>query len=76
MSRKLEKVPDLAGTVRRSGVVVRTLGLAFVAAGAVAASVLIGRSRHEQSGLDIAPTTPADGAPPALELDAIRAAGL
>ena len=78
MSRKLLRVP---GTVQPSlaegGAALRTLGMGLVAAAAIAASVMIGRTRQDRPEPNEPGVAPAgDAAPPLPSLDAIRAAGL
>ncbi|MGH7480738.1 MAG: hypothetical protein ACRELV_01170 [Longimicrobiales bacterium] len=65
-------------SVRGARALSRTVGIGLLAAGAVAASLLLGRSRSDAPTQQSAGLTPDENgaAPPALELDAIRAAGL
>lgn len=52
---------------------IRTLSVSLVAVAAIAASLLITRSREEREAHEV---TPSGNEPASIKLDAIRAAGL
>jgi hypothetical protein len=65
-----------AYTVQPWEALIRTLSVSLVAVAAIAASLLLARSREGDEEARLRLTQAGDGQPARLQLDAIRAAGL